>query len=113
MGLWDQNMALNWVRSHIHNFGGNNESITLFGNEAGAVSSILHMISPISREQLNLTRAILHSGALKARWTFVKPLNAYTNSLNILHRVGCIDDETLKKFPKEYKANHTKINSKF
>ncbi|XP_055620172.1 juvenile hormone esterase-like [Toxorhynchites rutilus septentrionalis] len=49
MGFKDQVMALKWVRDHIHHFGGNAESVTLMGYSAGALSSGLHMISPMSR----------------------------------------------------------------
>lgn len=59
-GLWDQRMALQWVRSHISSFGGNPSSITLFGQSSGATSVYLHTESEQSRSLFQ--RGILQSG---------------------------------------------------
>ncbi|PAA72303.1 hypothetical protein BOX15_Mlig018316g1 [Macrostomum lignano] len=45
-GLWDQEMALQWVADNIESFGGNKNRITLMGVEAGAVSIGYHMARP-------------------------------------------------------------------
>ena len=47
-GMFDQLMAIQWVRNNIAQFGGNPENITLMGQEAGAVSVGLHLLSPLS-----------------------------------------------------------------
>ncbi|CAD7085838.1 unnamed protein product [Hermetia illucens] len=66
-GLKDQVMALKWIQSHIADFGGDPNSVTLFGYSAGARSITMHLISPMSRNLFH--RAILMSGSTTtAQW---------------------------------------------
>jgi len=48
-GMKDQVAALRWVRDNIALFGGNPNSVTIFGESAGAASTHLHMLSPASK----------------------------------------------------------------
>uniref|UniRef100_A0A034WHL8 Carboxylic ester hydrolase n=1 Tax=Bactrocera dorsalis TaxID=27457 RepID=A0A034WHL8_BACDO len=48
-GLKDQVEALRWIQSHISNFGGDPNSVTLFGYSAGSFSIGLHLMSPMSK----------------------------------------------------------------
>ncbi|KAG0056486.1 hypothetical protein BGZ83_004744 [Gryganskiella cystojenkinii] len=60
-GLMDQKMALEWVRDHIHVFGGNSQDVTAFGESAGAVSIGYHLMVPDHHGLFQ--RAIMQSGA--------------------------------------------------
>ncbi len=60
-GLRDQIAALRWVREHIEAFGGDPESITVFGQSAGAMSIGSLLAADDARGLFQ--RAILQSGA--------------------------------------------------
>ncbi|XP_059192083.1 fatty acyl-CoA hydrolase precursor, medium chain-like isoform X3 [Centropristis striata] len=47
-GLLDQVQALRWTQQHIHNFGGDPGSVTIFGESAGGASVSLLLLSPLS-----------------------------------------------------------------
>ncbi|KAI4468812.1 carboxylesterase [Holotrichia oblita] len=48
LGMKDQALAIKWVKDNINRFGGDANSITIFGESAGAVSVHLQMLSPLS-----------------------------------------------------------------
>ena len=43
-GLWDQRMALQWVKDNIGQLGGNGDDITAYGLSAGASSLLHHLV---------------------------------------------------------------------
>ncbi|XP_070827790.1 fatty acyl-CoA hydrolase precursor, medium chain-like [Chaetodon trifascialis] len=59
-GLLDQIQALRWTQEHIHNFGGDPDLVTVFGESAGGVSVSLLLLSPLSHGLVH--RAIAESG---------------------------------------------------
>jgi juvenile-hormone esterase len=50
-GMKEQVAALRWVRDNIAVFGGNPNSVTIFGESAGGVSTHFHMLSPASKSK--------------------------------------------------------------
>ncbi|XP_073929959.1 cholinesterase isoform X2 [Castor canadensis] len=114
MGLFDQQMALQWVQKNIAVFGGNPKSITLFGESAGAASVSLHLLSTKSHSLF--TRAILQSGSSNAPWAVMSPYEARNRTLTLAKFIGCSrenETETLKclqkKDPQEILLNEVLV----
>ncbi|CAG2119250.1 unnamed protein product, partial [Medioppia subpectinata] len=61
VGLYDQLLALKWVRENAEQFGGDRDQITIFGGSAGSWSVSAHILSPLSKGLFK--RAIMQSGA--------------------------------------------------
>jgi carboxylesterase type B len=51
-GLKDQRAALMWVQENIAVFGGNPNSVTLFGESSGATCVHCHMLSPFTEGKI-------------------------------------------------------------
>ncbi|KRT83239.1 hydrolase [Oryctes borbonicus] len=66
MGLKDQNMALRWVQKNIEKFGGDRNSVTIFGESAGGGSVHMHMLSPMSQGLFH--KVIAQSGSALNAW---------------------------------------------
>ncbi|GKZ32646.1 hypothetical protein AbraIFM66950_002171 [Aspergillus brasiliensis] len=93
-GLRDQRVALQWVRRHIVDFGGDPESITVAGMSAGAASVTFHLDS----ETPLFKRAILMSGSQ----FFVQALpydvheGNYQHAMSALGLQNATSDERIK-----------------
>ena len=62
LGIKDQIAALKWVKESIANFGGNPDNVTVFGQSAGAISTMLLTVTPAAKGLFN--KAIPQSGHL-------------------------------------------------
>ena len=91
-GLFDQLMALNWVRDNIHFFGGKPDDVTIFGESAGAVSVGMHLLSPMSRSLFQ--RAILQSAGPQAAWAVLPDQEAKNRSFSLARKLGCDQHKT-------------------
>ncbi|KAF3422066.1 hypothetical protein E2986_13403 [Frieseomelitta varia] len=87
MGLWDQALALRWLRDNAAAFGGDPELITIFGESAGGSSVSLHLISPVTRGLVR--RGILQSGTLNAPWSYMTGEKANEVARILVDDCGC------------------------
>ena len=66
---------MSWVQENIAYFGGNPNSVTIFGESAGSLSVAMHLLTPKSNGLFH--KAIMQSGtALAPSWGMITPKNA-------------------------------------
>lgn len=46
LGLYDQSLALQWIKDNIAAFGGDPTKVVVFGESAGAISIAIHFLTP-------------------------------------------------------------------
>nr|XP_027201597.1 bile salt-activated lipase-like [Dermatophagoides pteronyssinus] len=88
LGLYDQILAIEWIRKNIHNFGGDPNQITLQGQSAGAISIGLLMISTESR---NLFKRVILQSASPMMLKQVFTNNHYDNVIQLANCTSSID----------------------
>ncbi|XP_028304433.1 liver carboxylesterase 2-like [Gouania willdenowi] len=89
-GLLDQIQALRWTKQHIHNFGGDPDLVTIFGESAGGVSVSLLLLSPLSDGLFQ--RAIAESGT--AAIDLIMSDNPFPLTQAIANGTGCSIEST-------------------
>ncbi|KAI0239442.1 Neuroligin-4, X-linked [Lamellibrachia satsuma] len=72
-GLWDQQLALEFVKENIKAFRGDPDRITLCGEGAGASSVGIHLVSPISRGKGFYHQAVMMSGSDLSSFAYIRP----------------------------------------
>ncbi|KAL1453757.1 hypothetical protein WDU94_010071 [Cyamophila willieti] len=87
LGLKDQVLALQWLKDHIQNFGGDKDRVTIFGESAGGASVGLHLVSPLSKGLFH--RAIMQSGTGSNPWAIVPQPLAKERANAFVTLVGC------------------------
>ncbi|XP_072039580.1 carboxylesterase 1C-like [Amphiura filiformis] len=50
-GLWDQHLAIKWVKDNAERFGGDPNQITIFGKSSGANSVLYQALSPLNSNE--------------------------------------------------------------
>lgn len=90
VGMLDQTLALEWIKTNIQFFGGNPDEVTIAGESAGANSVALHMMSPLSCGLFN--RAILQSSGATPRWAFIAREEALKRSIKLAEELRCSFD---------------------
>nr|ABO31937.1 acetylcholinesterase [Liposcelis bostrychophila] len=98
MGLWDQAMAIRWLKDNAEAFGGDPELLTLFGESAGGGSVSLHLMSPVTKGLVR--RGILQSGTLNAPWSYMEANKAVDIAKVLIDDCGC-NSSILADFPHE------------
>jgi len=89
-GMFDQLMALQWVKDNIEQFGGNPNNITLMGESAGACSVSLHLLSPLSRHLFS--QAIMQSAAATVPWGVITKEESLLRGLRLAELMQCPHD---------------------
>lgn len=85
--LYDQALALTWVRDNVDRFGGSPDSITLFGQSSGAWSVTFHLLSPITQSMVR--KAIIQSGGVDRKGLVRKDTDMLERAHTFAEFLGC------------------------
>ncbi|XP_075214044.1 esterase E4-like isoform X2 [Lycorma delicatula] len=86
-GMKDQVLALKWVQENIASYGGNPESVTIFGISAGSASVHYLTLSPLAKGLFH--RAIPMSGTAHCPWSTFIPGVVSNNTQKLASFVNC------------------------
>ncbi|KAK3101784.1 hypothetical protein FSP39_006307 [Pinctada imbricata] len=88
-GLWDQIEALRWINENIESFGGDKDSVTIFGESAGGFSVSLLSLIPSNRGLFH--RVIAQSGTSMSPYAN-SPACAFASQA-VTAYIGCHSDD--------------------
>jgi carboxylesterase type B len=106
-GLWDQKLALTWIKYNIKDYGGNPNDVTIFGESAGGMSVSLQSLIPSNRGLFN--RVIAQSGVANSFRAVSNETSSSTIAVGKI--VGCtynihlLNDDTFIKCLQAVDAN--------
>ncbi|CAG2176983.1 unnamed protein product, partial [Oppiella nova] len=105
VGFYDQLLALKWVKENIHQFGGDSDQITIFGESAGSWSVSAHILSPLSKGLYK--RAIMQSGAhlYNKDNDVVSKAEALSRAKQIAKQLNCSETEDWLQCLRKVDAN--------
>ncbi|KAK8372888.1 hypothetical protein O3P69_014147 [Scylla paramamosain] len=89
LGLKDQTLALRWVKTNIHLFGGDNMRVTIFGESAGSAAA--HLLMFVPEVQDLFSRAIMQSGTALTSLTINN--NPRKEAIEVGGSLGCPTDQ--------------------
>lgn len=87
VGMWDQALAIRWLKDNARAFGGDPDLITLFGESAGGSAVNLHLLSPVTKGLAR--RGILQSGTLNAPWSHMSGERALEIGMALIDDCNC------------------------
>lgn len=87
VGLWDQSLALHWIKDNIEAFGGDANRMTLFGESAGASSVNIQLVTPVNNGLVK--RAMMQSGTLNAPWSYMTSEKALEIGRRLINDCNC------------------------
>ncbi len=92
-GILDQQAALKWVQDNISAFGGDPANVTIFGQSAGALSVVVHLLSPLS---VGLFQKAISESAALGNTTLLADAEALGGA-TFAANVGCTSGGNLAK----------------
>lgn len=92
VGLRDQRLGIEWVKANIAAFGGDADSVTLFGQSAGGTDISLQYLAYGGARGAPFTGAIMQSGAATGQWGMLGNSSA-VHTAAVTVKVGCAENE--------------------
>lgn len=87
VGLWDQALAIRWLKENARAFGGNPDWMTLFGESAGSSSVNAQLMSPVTRGLVK--RGMMQSGTMNAPWSHMTSEKAVEIGKSLINDCNC------------------------